>query len=1293
MINYHGHTDMSNIRLLDSINSTEDLIYESVRLGHSGTAITDHEALGNHVKAIQIVKEGKKKGKIPESYSLVLGNELYLVDSREEVRDNYQGGGKTKFPHFLVLAKNRKGHEAMRRLSSIAWENSFMAGGQRRVPTEKQDLERMVKEYPNSLVMTTACLGSESSIHILNDEYDKAESFIEWCVSLVGKDDFYLEIQPNVSDEQTKVNKKLIEYSHKYGLELIVTCDAHYLRPELFDIHSAYLNAKGGDRETSLFYADTYLHTEDEIREKLSYIDRDILDRAIMNTLKMRDKFEQYDLHNDTDIPRIIPDTFELNHTFKPAYDQFENIKNAAYSDEEQDRYLLYLIEEGFLSKEPIQTITKEYFYKAMDRINKELGEILGISEILNQTMSSYYITMKKIIDIIWSSDECGGDSLVGGRGSVGAFYMAYLLSITEFNPLTCGLEIPHWRHLSATRPEIGDIDLDSCATRRSSILSALKNYFGEDKVLSVCTYGTETARSAIKTASRGLNYNSDDATYLGSLLETTRGATRTLKDSLTGDDGEPINTQLKNEMEKYPKLIETALGLEGLINKSSSHAGGICIYNEPYWKTNALMLTPRGTKVTQLNLKDSEYVGNIKYDILTTEAMDKMRETLDLLLDANEIEWKGSLKETFNYYFHPDNLEYEDPKLYELLASGKLPDMFQFTSELGSNILSKVQPKTLVEISAASNLMRLQAPAGEEQPVDTFARYRKDISLWYDEMREHGLNEEEIKIMEEHLLALNGVCDSQESLMLLVMDKRISDFDVVWANKLRKAIAKKDPKTLDETKQHYIKHCKEIGTSDALRDYIWDVQIYRQLGYSFPSAHSMQYSTVMFQELNMGYKFNSVYWQTACLNMNSGSVETEDSNGNSGSIDYGKVSTAVSKLKNIGVNVSLPDINKSKYSFVPDAKNNTIIYGLKPIKDINEEIAHQIIDNRPYNDFEEFMSKLYDTKIITNKHLISLIKSGALDSFGGRKQVMMEAIKYITPTKDNLTLSSVGKILESGIINDRPELPLILLRESFKNKVLRKVTTGKAKTPHKVFKVEDMETYDTVIGNEGITNVMNGYYEVDEKEFKKVFDKKTSELKKWLKSDESLDLLNRYELNQTWLKYNLNTSLSKWEMDTLNYYYHDHELIDVNDSRYEISRFSSLPKEPVIKSYNKWRGRDIPVYETANVIGTVLGIDKGRHTVTLLDIDGNVFSVKYHAGSFANYNKVISKTDSKGKKTTIEKSWFSRGNHLLVHGFRRGGQFVAKKYKDSKTSTTTKLIESVHEDGLLSYKLEREYI
>src|SRR5699024_9875251 len=265
-----------------------------------------------------------------------------------------------------------------------------------------------------------------------------------------------------------------------------------------------------------------------------------------------------------------------------------------------------------------------------------------------NQVMSGYYITVKKIIDIIWDSED-GGDSLVGGRGSVGAFYLAYLLDIIDFNPLTAGVYLPSWRHLDSQKLEISDIDLDSCATRRPQIMSALRDYFGEDRLLSVATFGTETSKSALRSSMKGLGYNSDDATYLGSLIESSRGAIRSLKDSLSGDDGEPVNTQLKTEMEKYPKLTETALSIESLINKSSSHAGGVCIYNQPYWKTNASMRAPSGMLTTQFNLKDSEYLGDVKYDILTTEAMDKLREGLDLLLEHEEIEWQGNLKKTFN--------------------------------------------------------------------------------------------------------------------------------------------------------------------------------------------------------------------------------------------------------------------------------------------------------------------------------------------------------------------------------------------------------------------------------------------------------------------------------------------------------------------------------------------------------------------------------------------------------------------------------------------------------------------
>lgn len=1290
MLNLHGHTDFSNIRLLDSTNTVESLIDKAVELGHTGVAITDHETVSGHVRAVQHIKKLREKGVIDESFSNVLGNEIYLVDSREDVRDNYQGGGVTKFPHFLILAKNKQGHEAMRRMSSHSWENSFVTGGMRRVPTTKAELQEIVRLYPDSLIFSSACLGSETSIHILNDDYDKAEEFIEWCIDVIGKKDFYLEIQPNVSPEQTKVNNKLIEYSEKYGLELILTFDAHFLDLSDKQAHAAYLNAKEGDRETEAFYADTFMHTMEQVYEKLHYIDKDILDRAIANTDVVGKRVEQYDLHNDTRIPRIELPEFEVKHVFAQVYDKFPNIKRAAYSDEVQDRYLLYQIEKGFLEKES-NGISQKYFYKVLARIEEELFELLELSSRMNQTMSSYYITMQKIIDIIWDSSEFGGDSLVGGRGSVGAFYLAYLLGITEFNPLTAGVTLPAWRHIDHEKLEVSDIDIDTCATRRTRIIRALKHYFGSDKVLSVSTFGTETSRSTIKTSMRSLGYNSDEATYLSSLLETSRGATRTLNDSLTGNDGEPINTQLKNEMEKYPNLTETALALESLINKSSQHAGGVCIYNEPYWKTNALMLTPKGIPVTQYNLKDSEYVGDIKYDILTTEAMDKLRETLDSLLEYDEIEWQGNLKDTFNKYFHPDVLDTSSPEMYDLMASGEVPDLFQFTSELGKSILAKVKPSTPVEASAASNLMRLQAPSGEEQPVDTFARYRQDISLWYKEMEEYGLTKEEMSILEEHLLPLNGVCDSQESLMLMVMDERISDFDKKWANKLRKAVAKKDSKSLEETRNHYLKHSAEIGISNSFRDYVWDVQIQRHLGYSFPASHSLQYISVMMQELNMSYKYSPVYWQTACLNINSGSVEIDEASGKAGSIDYGKVSTAVGRLKSIGVNIKLPSINKSQYSFIPDAENNGIIYGLKPIKTMNERIVDEIINNRPYNSLKDVLEKLYETKIITNTHLIALVKSGALDEFGERKEVMMDVIRHITPTKDTYTLASINKLIDSGVLEDRSEYPLIKVREKMKKNVLRKITTGNAKTPHKVFKVVDMEEFDSIVKDDVIIDVLHDHYEVDEKMFKRYFDKETEQLKEWLKTPEVVDQVNRYELNQQWIKYALG-NYSSWEMETLNYYHHEHELNGIDDEKYGVVRFNSLSQKAPVEKYFTKNGRDIPLPKTTQIAGTVLGVDKLRSSITLLDIDGEVLNVKYSPGTFAHYNKVISKTNAKGKKETVESPWFKRGNKLLITGYRRGNQFVAKTYKHSISQHTTKLITDIEPSGDLYYKVEREF-
>lgn len=160
------------------------------------------------------------------------------------------------------------------------------------------------------------------------------------------------------------------------------------------------------------------------------------------------------------------------------------------------------------------------------------------------------------------------------------------------------------------------------------------------------------------------------------------------------------------------------------------------------------------------------------------------------MLLDHKEIEWKGNLRKTFNYYLLPDKIEKENNEIYEMLGTGEILDLFQFSTEVGVQAAKKVKPNNLLEVASTNSLIRLMSD-DEEQPIDTFIKFKNDISLWYQEMREFGLNEEEIKILEKHLLKLNGVADTQESVMLLSMDENIAGFNVEWANKLRKAIAK----------------------------------------------------------------------------------------------------------------------------------------------------------------------------------------------------------------------------------------------------------------------------------------------------------------------------------------------------------------------------------------------------------------------------------------------------------------------------------------------------------------------
>jgi len=469
MIGCHCHTDVSNIRLLDSTNKVKDLLKCAVEMDYKGIAITDHEVLSAHVQAIKTVREMKKKNIMPEDFKLILGNEIYLVDSLEEVRDNYKSG-VTKFPHFLLLAKDAIGHEQLRILSSKAWENSFYTGAMERVPTVKEDLEEVVKGNRGHLIASSACLGSEINIYLLKikeaeiednqeiiKEYkQKIHNFVTWCIDVFGKDNFFIELQPALSDEQVYCNEKLIDISNGYELKRIVTTDAHFLRPEDREIHKAFLNSKEGEREVDDFYQACFVQSVEEIKKHMiDYIDIEIIEDAIRNTELIGEVIEDYTIEHDPIIPKMELPEFELRHTFKPAYTQYGYIKKMAYSDNEQDRYLLKLIEDGFDEKLRKPSLTKEGFHIVLKRLNDELGELHKISQTLSQSMPSYYITVREIINLIWD-DDCGGNSLAGvARGSAAGYLVNYLIDITQVNPIEYNL--PHWRHLTAERPELPD--------------------------------------------------------------------------------------------------------------------------------------------------------------------------------------------------------------------------------------------------------------------------------------------------------------------------------------------------------------------------------------------------------------------------------------------------------------------------------------------------------------------------------------------------------------------------------------------------------------------------------------------------------------------------------------------------------------------------------------------------------------------------------------------------------------------------------------------------------------------
>lgn len=1284
----HIHSEYSTalLRFADAIIKIPNMLQWAYDNGLRGVALTDHQGVSGYVDMEQSIS----KMNIERPFQHIFGNEFYLL-SQEEDNLRFSEDQRPYYWHYLVNVLDEVGLKQMYELSSRAWLRSYTYKGLLRRPSFYEDFEEVVGTNPGHLIASTACLGGYLPHCVLNGKKKEAMDFIKWNQQVFGKDNFFLECQPCFEDneEQIKVNQALWALHEKFDIPIIVTTDAHYLRPEDRYIHTAFLKSKdGGDsREPEKFYQTTYLFAPQELRETLylsGFNDRQI-DVMFQTTNNIADRVQPIILKKKTRVPALpsLP-KFEVKHEYKVYYDTHPHIAYYANSPDPYEQFYYAQVEKGLTDYLQTHDVDLD---KYLNMIDTEMEQVKGLGELFDgERMSDYFTVIQKVVDLIWSE----GDSLVGiGRGSAGCYETNKLLGITGIDPLLPETEefYPWWRFCSIARSDsIFDIDIDIQSFKKEKIIQAIKDYFGWRRVCQVVTWGKLTSRTSLERAGKGLGISDDVIGYIKSLIPVKRGAIYSLKDCIEGNpkkDRERV-PEFVNEVKKYPGLLETALAFEGMIVSSGVHAGALNVLKGDFTETGSLMVSANGATISQFDLHQAEYAGDLKFDLLSIDALECIRTCIELLIKNGYMEWKGSLRETYNYYLGYDALEKTNKEMWALLPN--MVNAFQYDSRAGRDALNKIGATNLTELTLANGLMRLAVPNGE-QPMDMYVRYRKNINDWYKDMTAYGIPQDEQEILKELLGNYCGMMIAQSTMMSVLMDKRACGFTLKEADKARKAVAKKNPEALAETEKTLYEKGYACGRSKAFLDYLWNVQIEMSKSYAFDFSHSHEYSTECLQELNMYWKYPKVFWNAAVVITQ---AQTQDERENSANaIDYGKIAKSIYKARENKIYVDPPSVQNSDLTFAVNTKNETILYGLGAIAGINNDIANQIISNRPYSSFKDFYTKnSYDGSPITNSKFIQLIKAGCFDEFEpNRIKVMKQYIVLSTPVKSELTMQNLPEIMRIKV-----KLPRELTAPyNFKRYVCSKqflYGTHPQFKSKKLYWLDDkaLRYFNANCRSELQEGV--DWFEQDDmtlvvdKAIEKLFKPVMEALKEYINKPEFIKEYNKCLYRVKYQETIEVEDTNKWGFEACAYYpYGGHELSNLDLDRYNISRFKDLPEEPVFieKSYGKQSWKQ---YSINAICGTVLARNDNNHLVSILTPDNEVVNIKFNGGAYAHYKQQISEPGPDGKKIVRDKSWFERGSLVIVAGYRRGDDFVAKKYKSSVFNHQVQKIDKVNEDG-----------
>lgn len=771
-------------------------------------------------------------------------------------------------------------------------------------------------------------------------------------------------------------------------------------------------------------------------------------------------------------------------------------------------------------------------------------------------------------------------------------------------------------------------------------------------------------------------------------MIPNERGIDLTLHQCYYGDENhQPIKAFVK-EMDANPQLKKLSFGIEGLITRLGAHPAGILILEGNPAEHNSIMKTSKGIVVSAFDLKDSEKMGGLKYDLLTVQALDKIHATLNYLLEDQQIEWQGSLRATYDKYLLPANLDYDNKEMWDMLGRGEIIDVFQFDTMVGGQAIRLIKPRNIAELSIANSIMRLMAQDNMELPLDTFVKFKNDLMLWYHEMTLYGLTEPEIDILEPHLRILYGVADSQEAVMLLVMDEKISGFTLNEANLLRKAIAKKDFSVLEKAKDLYYEKGIALGTSRILLNYVWNVQVGRQIGYSFSVLHTMAYSTIALQQMNLAYFYPSIFWKTACLSVNAGAINEEDyynlveegvielsdeeDKRNQNKIQYGKVASAISNMRS-SIDIRLPDINLSRMGFTPDLNTNSILYGIKGITRVGDQIIQEIILNRPYYSLKDFIRKLNTNRTLISKDkVMNLIKAGAFDRIEKkpRIEILRDFIETTSDQKQRLTLQNFLMLIKKNMVPDE-------LTEEKKcynfTKYIRK-----NKVSDNYYGVDDIAAqYLTErFPKDRILKITHNGVEVDVISrgwWDGIYEYQMNKVRDWIRTNHTVLLkkLNKELFQEEFNKYAKGDFLD-WELQALNFFHSGHPLTNVQ-LPVKLTKLDEIV-EGAIEGHFLINGKSIPKMVLYTIAGTVIDKDRVKSIVTLSTPEG-VIDVKLYKQQFAKYVHESKVDEDDENYEHNEENFLEKGTHLLITGVKRGDMFVPKVYKNTRMEVIYKIV------------------